>query len=93
MELKVQGETKYDRYNPFEIDRLTLRGQFKKNRKVVVNNPIPLSYGHHKIVNPSIVDKNESLKEEYLLEVNRRQLIDKSKKSDRYKDISKGKNR
>lgn len=93
VELKVYGETKYDRYNPFEIDKLTLSGQFKKSRKVVVNNPIPLSYGHHKIVNPSIVDKNEALKEEYLLEVNRRQLIDKSKKSDRYKDISKGKNR
>lgn len=94
VELRVQGETKYDRYNPFEIDRLALSGQFVKSRKVIVNNPTPLSYGNHKIDNPSIIqNKNESLREQYLLEVSRRQLIDKSKKSDRYKDISKGKNR
>lgn len=93
VELRIVGETKYDRYNPFEIDRLTLSGQFKKSRKVVINNPIAITYGHHKVVNPSIQSKNESLNEEYLIEVSRRQLIDKSKKSDRYKDTSRGKNR
>lgn len=40
-----------------------------------------------------VIDKNDPLREELLLELNRNQLITKSKKSDNYKDQSKGKNR
>ena len=91
VEIKVSGETKYDRYNPFEIDNLELVGQFNPRRKVIVKHPIPMSWEQHKIANPN-AEKNR-IDEEYLVEVSRRQLIDKSKKSDRYKDTSKGKNR
>ena len=40
-----------------------------------------------------VIRKNDPLKEELLLELNRNQLIAKSKRSDNYKDQSKGKNR
>lgn len=40
-----------------------------------------------------VIRKNNPLKEELLLELNRNQLIAKSKRSDNYKDQSKGKNR
>ena len=40
-----------------------------------------------------IINKFDSLKEQLLLELNRNQLINKSKNSDNYKDTSKGRNR
>ena len=40
-----------------------------------------------------LIDKYDILKEQLLLELNRNQLINKSKHSDNYKDTSKGKNR
>lgn len=40
-----------------------------------------------------LIDKYDILKEQLLLELNRNQLINKSKHSDNYKDQSKGKNR
>ena len=40
-----------------------------------------------------IIRKNDPLKEELLLELNRNQLINKSRRSDNYKDTSKGRNR
>lgn len=40
-----------------------------------------------------VINKNDPLREELLLELNRNQLITKSKRSDNYKDQSKGKNR
>lgn len=39
------------------------------------------------------IRKNDPLKEELLLELNRNQLINKSRRSDNYKDTSKGRNR
>lgn len=40
-----------------------------------------------------VISKYDKLKEQLLLELNRNQLINKSKNSDNYKDTSKGKNR
>lgn len=51
-------DTNYNKYKPFKLDYIMLRGQFNPNRIVTVRNPIPMSWKTHKEMRPG-------LKEEY----------------------------
>ena len=57
------------------------------------DNDMGYNFDEIYVNNPSLVSSNNNLKEQLLLELNRNQLIAKSKRSDNYKDTSKGRNR
>ena len=54
-------DTEYDKYHPYKLDKLTLIGQFNKNVRVTVYNPVALSWKQHKAIRPNL--KDEDLKE------------------------------
>ena len=96
VELRIESNNKfYNKYKPQELNEITLQGQFNPDIKVTINNPIAMSWNNHKKIKGWTEEEPDKdyLKEELLLELNRNQLINKSKKSDNYKDQSKGRNR
>ena len=51
-------DTEFEKYKPFELDEITLQGQFNKSVFVTVYNPIPLSWKNHKAIRPELKDEN-----------------------------------
>ena len=60
VQIKITGKY-YDKYAPYEINKLNLIGQFNKAAKVTINNPTAMSFETHRQINPKL---NDNLKED-----------------------------
>ena len=58
-------DTEYDKHHPYELDKITLQGQFNKSVFVTVYNPIPMSWKQHKAMRPDLKDESLEESEEY----------------------------
>lgn len=57
-------DTNYEKYKPFNLDYIDLKGQFNKMVTVRVYNPIPMSWKQHKSMRPNL--KDEALEEKII---------------------------
>ena len=47
-------DTRYNKYKPFKLDYIILKGQFNDKVRVTVRNPIPMSWKNHKEMRPGL---------------------------------------
>ena len=55
------SEENYDKYNPYKVDRVTLKGQFSPYRRVTISGLVPMSWAEHKKIRPDLEQVKESL--------------------------------
>lgn len=67
VQLKIVGGH-YDKYSPYEINELTLTGQFNKNVKVTLKNPVAMSWAKHRAVNPRLTSPVVNEKAEHSID-------------------------
>ena len=66
VQVRVSSEN-YDKYNPYKVDRVTLKGQFSPYRRVTISGLVPMSWAEHKKIRPDL----ESMKEDYDKTINK----------------------
>ncbi len=52
-------DTRYNKYKPFKLDYIILKGQFNDRVRVTVRNPIPMSWKNHKEMRPGLKEEKK----------------------------------
>lgn len=68
VQLRVSEEN-YDKYNPYKVDRVTLKGQFSPYRRVTISGLVPMSWAEHKKIRPNLESMKENINEEVSLDL------------------------